>query len=310
MRRFSNILYVAGGADDSPDVFERAVALAENNQAGLTVAAVLEEVPPPWHDEAKRLGQAHLERLAAAAHGRIPVATKLLHGTAFIEVIREVLRHRRDLVVKPAAAEVGLSDRLFGSSDMHLLRKCPVPVWIMRPAEPRQYRRILAAVDFGPGPAAGQLPLNRDILEFAASLATAEFSELHVAHAWDAPGEGILRTWGGDSSGEQVATYVEGERRLQAQQFDDLMQACGEWLGQEALDYLKPQMHLRRGSARLVIPQLARELDADLLVLGTVGRTGIRGLIVGNTAETILTRIDCSVLAVKPPGFESPVTLD
>ena len=44
--------------------------------------------------------------------------------------------------------------------------------------------------------------------------------------------------------------------------------------------------------------------------MGTVARTGIPGLLIGNTAETILQRVDCSVLAVKPDGFVSPVGLD
>jgi nucleotide-binding universal stress UspA family protein len=44
--------------------------------------------------------------------------------------------------------------------------------------------------------------------------------------------------------------------------------------------------------------------------MGTVARTGINGLLMGNTAEMILTQIDCSVLAVKPQGFVSPVTLE
>jgi nucleotide-binding universal stress UspA family protein len=44
--------------------------------------------------------------------------------------------------------------------------------------------------------------------------------------------------------------------------------------------------------------------------MGTVARIGIPGFIMGNTAETILNHIDCSVLAVKPPGFATPVTLE
>ena len=43
--------------------------------------------------------------------------------------------------------------------------------------------------------------------------------------------------------------------------------------------------------------------------MGTVGRTGIRGLFIGNTAEAILNQVKCSVLAVKPSGFETPVRL-
>jgi len=43
--------------------------------------------------------------------------------------------------------------------------------------------------------------------------------------------------------------------------------------------------------------------------MGTVGRIGIRGLFIGNTAEAILNQVECSVLAVKPPGFQTPVGL-
>jgi nucleotide-binding universal stress UspA family protein len=68
--------------------------------------------------------------------------------------------------------------------------------------------------------------------------------------------------------------------------------------------------HLVRGSARREIPALAKRLDADLVVMGTVGRTGIPGLLMGNTAETILQQVECSVLAIKPPGFVTPVTLE
>jgi nucleotide-binding universal stress UspA family protein len=52
------------------------------------------------------------------------------------------------------------------------------------------------------------------------------------------------------------------------------------------------------------------KLQADIVVMGTVARTGISGLIIGNTAETILNQLTCSVLAVKPSGFKTPVTVD
>jgi nucleotide-binding universal stress UspA family protein len=57
------------------------------------------------------------------------------------------------------------------------------------------------------------------------------------------------------------------------------------------------------------VPESARESQADLVVMGTVGRTGISGLFIGNTAEAILEQVRCSVLAIKPLGFVSPVKL-
>ncbi|MBT8386759.1 MAG: hypothetical protein KJO12_05055 [Ignavibacteria bacterium] len=63
------------------------------------------------------------------------------------------------------------------------------------------------------------------------------------------------------------------------------------------VDYLSPQLHIIRGDPKKVIPTKAQELDVDLIIMG-------------NTAETILNQINCSVLTVKPPGFISPVKLD
>jgi nucleotide-binding universal stress UspA family protein len=52
---------------------------------------------------------------------------------------------------------------------------------------------------------------------------------------------------------------------------------------------------------------MAKQLHVDLVVMGTVARTGIAGLFIGNTAETILEQLQCSVLAVNPLGFVSPL---
>ena len=70
-----------------------------------------------------------------------------------------------------------------------------------------------------------------------------------------------------------------------------------------------PQLHLMKGHARHVVPIKVQELDVDLIVMGTVARTGIPGFLMGNTAESILNQIDCSVLAIKPFGFVSPVSV-
>ena len=81
-------------------------------------------------------------------------------------------------------------------------------------------------------------------------------------------------------------------------------------LGKGAAEYLNPQIHLIKGGARKEIPELAEQLKADVIVMGTVARTGVPGFIMGNTAETILNQINCSVLAIKPSEFKTPVTLE
>jgi nucleotide-binding universal stress UspA family protein len=147
-------------------------------------------------------------------------------------------------------------------------------------------------------------------MELAGSLAVSEFAQLHVVHVWEAIGEGALRHGAFMQRPEaEVNAYVEQVRRHHVQLLDALMKEVSVSLGQDAINYIKPQLHMPKGAARKEIPELARQLQVDCIVMGTVARTGVRGLIIGNTAETILEQIDCSVLAIKPPGFVTPVTL-
>ena len=79
--------------------------------------------------------------------------------------------------------------------------------------------------------------------------------------------------------------------------------------GKDTLNYLEPQTHLIKATPRGEVPPLIAGIEVDPLIMGTVARTGVPGFTPGNTAETILNPVDCSVLAIKPPGSVTPVTL-
>ena len=66
-------------------------------------------------------------------------------------------------------------------------------------------------------------------------------------------------------------------------------------------------MHLIKGEAGRVIPEVAAKNEADLIVMGTLSRSGVAGFFIGNSAEKIIHNVDCSVLTVKPDGFVTPV---
>jgi nucleotide-binding universal stress UspA family protein len=65
---------------------------------------------------------------------------------------------------------------------------------------------------------------------------------------------------------------------------------------------------LVKEEASSAIHQLSESLNADLIVMGALGRNGIPGLFIGNTAEEVLQNTRVSIMAVKPPSFVSPVT--
>jgi nucleotide-binding universal stress UspA family protein len=143
----------------------------------------------------------------------------------------------------------------------------------------------------------------------AGSLALAEPAELHIVYTWEAIGENLMRHSPFlMTPQDQVEGYVEQVRRHQAARIDRAMADMRCAMGGDALNFLQPQTHLVKGWARKEIPALVGRLEADLVVMGTVARTGIPGFIMGNTAESILNQLDCAVLAIKPPGFVTPVT--
>lgn len=314
MKHFQNILYVSEPSSVLMKAFDDAVELAERNNARLTVILVMEEIPPylnrltPYMFRQLRIKEmeALLERQRKQAAGHVEIEEKIQQGKPFLEVIQEVLLNGRDLVVKSAGDGNGMSGRLFGSTDMHLLRKCPCPVWMVKPGNEKTIGKIVAAVDFdAPGHKRENDNLNQQIIEMALSLAHRESAELHVVHAWLSISDYVYLTeYGSLPLQENINDIAAPERRL-----SELMDEAKNWVGQEIFDAVKPKTHAIRGIAKYVIAEQARTLGADLLVLGTVGRTGIPGFFMGNTAETILNSIDCSVLAVKPEGFVSPVKL-
>jgi len=325
MKRFKNILCVVGSDPDGRGVLARALTLADNNQAQLTVVEVIDEIPPnttlmertlsPVGLQEKLVAEhlKGLQELVASLNSNINIQTRILTGEPFWEIIRDVLRYRFDLVIKMAESG-GLLDRVFGSDDMHLLRKCPCPVWLDTSESPKTYHRILVAVDVNDDYSTNELDtrrlLNEQVLEMASSLALSEFAELHIVYVWKAMLESTMRGAFIHRPEEEVVAYIEDERQRHQKNLNVLVDETIGNLEQSTLEHISPQIHLLKGSPRSEIPVFAGEIKADLVVMGTVARTGLPGFFMGNTAETILNQLNCSVLAIKPPGFKTPVTLE
>lgn len=314
MKRFKNILFVAEAGANDPAVFDQAVTLANDNQARLTVIGIVEDSGTRTSAELREaMVEDRLEALRAFVQANAAagdeVETKVLIGKPFMEVIREVIRFRRDLVVKSIGVAHSVGQQLFGGTDKKLLRKCPCPVWLIKSTKQQGYREILVALDYEPENPESD-PLNRRLLDMAGSIALSEFCELHVVHAWQLEHESFLRSPRTDLTREEVDELVRKEAQTREHWIARLVHESFQPSGRETEEYLQPKVHLLQGRAEDVVPQCAGEIGAELVVMGTVARTGIPGFIIGNTAESILSQLECSVLAIKPAGFVTPLALD
>ncbi len=139
----------------------------------------------------------------------------------------------------------------------------------------------------------------RRLLDLAYTIAQRDSAKLHVVAAWQLWMEDSMRRHAGDDAVDFIRK--DHEARVH-KRLDELLQT-------PFADANDIQLHLRQGSPASVIQSVADEIEADLIVMGTVCRTGLAGFLIGNTAETLIPDVTCSLLALKPDGFRSPVQM-
>ena len=307
MKRFKNISLIY--ECDQPTL-ERAALLAKENHARLTIVHAIKEFPNSWHHlyvddkpvDVKKLvmedQQERLDKIASSVHSLgVHPKTRLLEGEPFVEIIRDVIENHRDLVIMTVDKKPGWREFFFGNTVSAMMRDCPCPVLALKPKEQKGFKKILVAVDpvlVGDS----HDTLNKVILDLASSLAELEDAELHVVHAWRLVGETMLR-------GRFAIPKADVDRAVQLE-FEKRRSLLEDVLKKNSVS--SEHVHLPKGDTVHAIPELVKELGADLLVMGTVCRTGIPGFIMGNTAEQVLGAVECATLTVKPEGFVSPVT--
>lgn len=299
-----------------------AATLAEQHNAALHVLGCVE--PPNDLSLIARLSEQKpdrlLDRLCAEKRDRMAahlathlpghkIVPQVKMGKAFIEIIKHVIDTGCDFVVKQAEPLSGIHRLLFASTDQHLVRKCPCPVWMQPVGASCKTECVIAAVDVDLTDAAEPdtlMSLNQRVIQAACFVAAPKEARVLVIHAWDAVGEGLVWAFSSDTN-----SRVNADRYIN-EILDDRHRAMRHLLETAKLDLpttsnptLMPR--LIRGTPEAVIEEQSRELAADVVVMGTIARTGLGGVFIGNTAENIINNLECPVLAVKPDGFISPL---
>jgi universal stress protein E len=212
-------------------------------------------------------------------------------------IVRRVEESAPDLVVKDTHYHTALRRTLFTNTDWSLIRTCPAPLLLAKPAPWPAAPRILAALDpghLGDKPAA----LDHDILDWAELLAARKGGELHAVHAFF-PAALLAATTAMAAaplqvSGSTAAGIVAAERE----------RVAGLLSGVTATHALEPgRVHLEQGSASDVLPRITESLGAALVVMGAVSRSRLQEIFLGSTAERVLDRIGSDILVVRTGDF-------
>ncbi|WP_373652694.1 universal stress protein [Schlesneria sp. DSM 10557] len=242
-----------------------------------------------FHHEVERDSLAKMQKLIAQTNiGSDQIRPITLLGAPHLQIATAVQSEGCDLVLAGTRGMSTWQHFLIGSTAKRLVRNCPASVWIVKGETQSQPQRILAATDFS--------DVSRKAVQESISIANQANAELHLVHvidSLDATEEVLSKIPNGSSLRSEV--NVEAKKR-----FDEFVSSLN--LGTRTV-----QQHLSYGTPWQEIGRLTKHINADLVVLGTIGRSGIRELLLGNTAEKVLDTCDCSILTVKPADFVSPI---
>ncbi len=292
---------IAVATDFSPagaNVVEHAAELASEREAKLFVVHVTglkrfgvgppqpEVLPPHLEGAVREAAEAKLREVALGLAERgLRVETKLEAGDPGSRIVAAAEEAGADLVVVGTMGLSGFKHLLLGSTAESVVRHCPVPVLTIRPDR------------------------ERGVSDVRVVLVPTDFSE-HADHAIDE----LVRLFGGRNEGVQVVLVhvhhlpvvlepLFGDLRVVPASFEDIarelrkdMEPAAERLRKAGFE-VRTQIH--EGDPAPLLTELAAAESADLVAMGTRGRTGLTHLLLGSTAGRVVQHAPCPVLTVR-----------
>ncbi|MCF1427643.1 MAG: universal stress protein UspE [Shewanella sp.] len=310
MREYQKLLVVVDPTTEDQAGLARAVELALHSHASITVflsifdlSYEMTSILSSQEREAMRQGvidqrTAWLEDIIAPYKSRgLSIDIKVVwHNRPFESIIHFAIEGDYHLIVKSTHSHGKLKAVIFTPTDWHLLRKAPMPVLMVKQHDWSKNGKILCAVNVA-SEDADHDSLNEKIIKHGLDLAKKFNAQLHLVNGY--PGTPVnlaIELPDFDANNFTASVKMQHEQRV-------------HYLA-ETFGIDPAHCHVKEGLPEDVIPELAAELDAELVILGTIGRTALSAALIGNTAEHVIDSLNCDLLAIKPAGYQSPLETD
>ncbi|MEM6981735.1 MAG: universal stress protein UspE [Pseudomonadota bacterium] len=305
METIKRIIAVIDPTKDDQNALARSIDLAKKSGASITAFMTVydfsyEMTTMLSGDEREAMRKAVLKdrelwlKDLVSPYQNININTQVIwHNRPYEAIINTVINDKYDLVIKGTHQHGALKAVIFTPTDWHLVRKCPTPVLFVKDMTWPAHGNILAAVN-AVSENAQHLSLNKRIIKDAQFLCELANAKLNLVNAYPATPVNIAIEIPEFNPG----LYNESVKKHHIESTNELA---------NEFNLTSDQCFIEEGLPEDVIPDVAKRLNSELVVIGTVGRTGLSAALVGNTAEHVIDSLDCDVLALKPDGYVSPL---
>jgi nucleotide-binding universal stress UspA family protein len=242
-------------------------------------------LPPDFQDQYRTAATKNLAETAERVRARgVAISTDLELGPAAPTILDLATKHAADLIVVGTHGLTGFRHLLLGSTAERIVQGAPVPVLIVHPGDVdkhRHFKTVLVPTDFSADAALAIGEAHR-VLH-----AAEDGARLILLHAYHLP----------------VEFTALGTVPVTPRLFADAAEQAREQLERLAAplrrDGLRVDTLAREGYPPTVIEEEARHAGADLIAMGTHGRSGLRHFLLGSTAERVVQHAPCPVLTVR-----------
>lgn len=294
MDRLENILVGVDFSECSRCALERAVRIANWNRARLRVVHAVENLtieeaaealhllPDEVRGEARRQAVTRLGAWLTDAGGLPEHGREVIVGAPLDVLLREARTGPADLLVLGVSGDSMLPVGA-GTLATKCLRKASCKVMLVKQGHARPFRRVVACVDFS--------ETSRLAVIQALRIASQDRSEMHFLHVyqpyWNRSGFFSQQLPGRADFDAAHRTVLE----------NNLVNFVNFNVGSSSLFAVRAA-----GTHAQGIAEYCREIGADLVVLGTRGKTNLKYVLLGSTVERLLREVPCSTLVVRPPS--------
>jgi len=270
----------------SDRAIRRATLLARTYGSSMTVVHVIDDDQPQRIVRAER--EASTELLSEQARSLreidgVDCDYSIIVGNAFDGIAKAAGETKCDLLVIGSHRRQALTDVFVGTTAERTIRASSAPVLMANGVPAGPYQHALVAVDLS--------DCSADAVRAVTALGLEKHADVSVIHVFDAPGTALIAR--GSMTEKQVMDYLAHEEARASGELKAFLAALEFHPTRRIVKY-------NSSSAAQTIGAVAHEISADLVVVGTHGRTGLRKLLLGSIAEEVLRTADHDVLAVPP----------